>query len=322
MKLNMRRLVEAVTWTQLLNVVNCFTTNKHTRHEISRSFSFPRKLRVRDVKRNAETSTRSAGIDVSKWAKNAAVGMLVGFEILGMGTSLDSTKMAWAFDVPVKIASPSPQSSVDEAWALLKKYYVDPTFHGQDWDRVHDDARREAETVGNFNAIDHMTKSLGDKYTRLLSEPAYTKLSRFDLVGVGALLAPGDDGHLVVASPPMAGSSSLKQGVAKGDVVLFVNGKSTQGMSSFDVIDLVSGDNSPSIELTIKGEGGKGAEKVLTLQRQSAKVTDPVYSRMLPDSSTGYIRLSEFNSRSVGRVKEAVTSLQLQGATRFVLDLR
>ena len=39
-------------------------------------------------------------------------------------------------------------------------------------------------------------------------------------------------------------------------------------------------------------------------------------------TKTGYIKLSEFNAQCKRKVKEAITGLRRDGATRLVLDLR
>jgi carboxyl-terminal processing protease len=54
---------------------------------------------------------------------------------------------------------------------------------------------------------------------------------------------------------------------------------------------------------------------------------DPVIARLVtsdlaPDLNLGYIRLSQFNATATESVAESITSLQDQGATAYVLDLR
>jgi C-terminal processing protease CtpA/Prc len=125
---------------------------------------------------------------------------------------------------------------VEEGWGLLSKFYVDKTFNGQDWDAARTAANDKALKKGEFRALDDLTKSLGDKYTRVVTKDSYSKLARFDLVGAGVLFAPNDAGHMSIASPPMPGSSGFAAGLHKGDLVLSINGLPTDGMTSFDVI--------------------------------------------------------------------------------------
>jgi carboxyl-terminal processing protease len=179
-----------------------------------------------------------------------------------------------------------------------------------------------ANSEGGFSAVKALTKSLGDKYTRVLDADSYSKMSRFDLVGAGVLFAPDDAGRMSVSAPPMEGSSALAKGVHKGDLVVSINGRSTEGFSSFDVIDLVMADESPVVTLTLQDPNGSGAPRVVVLDRRVSAVADPVTYRMLEGTRTGYVRLQEFNSRCAVRVRDAVADLEAQGADRYILDLR
>jgi carboxyl-terminal processing protease len=208
---------------------------------------------------------------------------------------------------------------VEESWNLLKKFYIDRSFNGQDWNAVRIEANRRAVKLGSFKATVEMVKSLDDKYTRLVDAGQYTQLSRFDIIGAGVLLAPNDAGLMSVASPPMADSSALKEGIKKGDIITTVNGRPTDGLTSFDIVDLVMADRTPTLEVTVKAAGG--VEKKVVLDRKVAALRDPVTYRVL-DSGSGYIRLDEFNALCPTKLREAVERLKAQGVNRYILDLR
>jgi C-terminal processing protease CtpA/Prc len=72
---------------------------------------------------------------------------------------------------------------------------------------------------------------------------------------------------MVVASPPMDGSSAQKAGLKKGDFVTLVAGRDTAGMSSFDVVELVSQSESATLDLAVKS-AATGAERTLSLPRK------------------------------------------------------
>ena len=249
-------------------------------------------------------------------AASATAAVLLGSAIL---TSPAYSGTAFAVDpiTPEIVVNPT----VEESWALLKKFYVDKSFHNQDWDAVRGSANLRAQKSGGFDAIDNMAKSLGDKYTRVVDSGAYEAMSRFDLIGAGVLFSQDDSGSMIVASPPMKSSSAFKAGMKQGDHVVSVNGHPTAGLTSFDILDLVVASDLPTITVTI-GDGKEAAREVV-LERSSAKISNPVEYRLLNgQGKTGYIRLSEFNARCKDTMKEAVLSLQSQGAERFVLDLR
>ncbi len=72
--------------------------------------------------------------------------------------------------------------------------------------------------------------------------------------------------------------------------------------------------------MTLTVRDTAGAEREVTVERRSIE-TDPVRYELL-DNGVGYVKLSNFFSRSAERVEEAVTDLQEQGATALVFDMR
>lgn len=211
--------------------------------------------------------------------------------------------------------------TVDEVWTLVDKYALDRTFNNQDWTAARKEYGKSAGRDGGFKAAQKLVASLGDRYSRLLDDRVYSQMAKFDVIGAGVLIAPDDSGkQLVVNSPPMAGSSAEKRGVAKGDRVLEINGKSTKGMTAFDVIDLVMEDRSPTFRVTLQTPKEDSPREV-ELERSVAAIADPVQSKLLGDA-TGYLRIAEFNARSTSAVRDALTALRAQGATRFIVDVR
>jgi C-terminal processing protease CtpA/Prc len=79
-------------------------------------------------------------------------------------------------------------SALDEVWSLIYKYYIDRTFKMHDKYRLAFDQSNGEEQ--QTNQITEMVKSLGDKYSRMLSREMYTAIQRYDLIGVGVTLAP------------------------------------------------------------------------------------------------------------------------------------
>ena len=224
-----------------------------------------------------------------------------------------------------EVGPPVPLTSADvvtEAWGLLDKFYVDKSFNNQDWPGALERATTLASKQGSFKAIDSLAKSLSDKYTRVLDKEAYAQLARFDLIGAGVLFSPDENNRMSVASLPMEGSSAQKKGLKKGDLVLEINGQNTEGLTSFDVVDLVMASDDPVLELKIQDPSLEAPAHIVPLERKVASLPDPVSYRLIKGTKTGYIRLSEFNARCATRVREAVADLETKGAERYILDLR
>jgi len=183
-----------------------------------------------------------------------------------------------------------------------------------------------------MNLITKMTKSLGDKYSRVLDKNAYLAIQKYDLIGVGVTLMPNADKSIIVGAPPVAGSAADKAGLKLGDFVSAVNGIPTLGRTAFDIIDQISeNQNAATVTMTIRTQGrndlsGEGFTRDVTMDRAFAELRNPVTYKITENRSdgkkVGYIRISEFNSLVKAKVEEALIALKRDGANAFVLDLR
>lgn len=184
----------------------------------------------------------------------------------------------------------------------------------------------------SMQVVTKMTKSLGDKYTRILDAGAYEAIQKYDLIGVGATLMPNAQKQLIVGAPPVSGSVADKAGMKPGDYVVAVNGVATKGRSAFDIIDQIAENpNAKTVTMTVRTQGlddlaGEGFTRDLVLDRKFADVRNPIEYRISETRKDGtkvaYVRVAEFNSIVKAKLEEAVTDLEKQGANAYVLDLR
>ena len=102
---------------------------------------------------------------------------------------------------------------------LLDKYFLDRTFGGVDIKKV----KAQLEKAGPLTeeqaleASTKVVKSLGDRYSRVLSPSKATKLGKYDVTGVGMNLVISDDGTVKVGAVPPEGSDALQLGIGFGD---------------------------------------------------------------------------------------------------------
>jgi C-terminal peptidase prc len=105
-------------------------------------------------------------------------------------------------------------------------------------------------------AIVAMVKAVGDKYSSYI-EPAKAKEFKDDLngkfEGIGAYVEMVDGKFTITA--PIKGSPAEAAGMLPGDIVTAVDGKSIEGMSINDSIDLVKGEAGTLVKLTVLREG-------------------------------------------------------------------
>ena len=187
----------------------------------------------------------------------------------------------------------------------LNMYYVDETDPGE---------------LLNKGIIE-MLKSL-DPYTNYFPESRieeYKLMTKGQYGGIGALIRKS--GEYIMISEPYEGYPAQRAGLIAGDLIVAVGDKSTKGIKSTDISELLKGQPNTELKLTIKRYGEKENFEI-TLERENIKLKNVPYSGMVADS-IGYIRLSSFTEGAGRSVKEAFLSLKDSlGLKGIILDLR
>ncbi|KAL9181479.1 hypothetical protein ACHAXT_010284 [Thalassiosira profunda] len=276
-----------------------------------------------------------AGDFVGGIVRPAAVAAAVAFASLSLpppafaaDAGVTSTSNAQSTSTASKPAAPP---AFDETWTLVKKYALDQSYHGQNWDEAYakyakglDPASTDEERT--MKAASSLVASLDDKYSRVLDREAYARIQKFDLIGVGATLMPDQSTkEIIVGAPPVKGSAADQAGLQVGDVILAVNGVDNKGRTAFDIIDQISEDpNAGSVTFTVRS--GSDSPRDVTMAREFLQVKNPVSYRISETredgTKVGYVRIAEFNSLVKPSLEAALTDLESQGVDAYVLDVR
>lgn len=169
--------------------------------------------------------------------------------------------------------------------------------------------------------IDAMLESL-DPYTNYIPEEDIED-ARFMTTGqyggIGALIRTKDD--FVVIAEPYENSPAAKAGLMAGDIVIEVEGKSTEGKSTSDVVKVLKGTPNTPVKIKIRRPGvEEPLEKEII--REEIKVDNVPYFGMINDQ-IGYIKLTGFTREAGREVKDALTTLKENpGLSGVILDLR
>jgi carboxyl-terminal processing protease len=141
--------------------------------------------------------------------------------------------------------------------------------------------------------------------------------------GVGMVIQPQPDptakgGTKIVVLTPFEGTPSYKAGIRPGDVILSIDGKSTEGMDSAAVASMLKGPRATHVSVTMSREG---SPKPLVFDLVRDEVSRPsVDLAFLIRPGVGYIHVTNFmetTSREVGDALE-----QFGDINGLVLDLR
>jgi len=173
------------------------------------------------------------------------------------------------------------------------------------------------------NSIRGMISEL-DPHSGYLDEEEFKSLRESttgEFGGLGIQVGMKDSVLTVIA--PIDDTPAKRAGLEAGDKIIRINGELTQDMDLEAAVKLMRGKPGTDIDLTIAREGEKKPLE-FTITRAIIK-TDSVRSEML-DSGLGYIRVSQFQSRTVDQMHDALDELVKENDGKplkgLVLDLR
>jgi carboxyl-terminal processing protease len=170
--------------------------------------------------------------------------------------------------------------------------------------------------------IDAMLETC-DPYTNYISE-AEMEGYKFQVTGnyggIGAVIRPVDGKVTVIST--YAGFPAQKSGLEAGDVLLFIDGKSTSGRNSDEVSDILRGSPGTSVMVKYKKPFDE-KEYEIAILREEIKIDNVPFFGMV-NENIGYIVLTQFTENCGRNVANALEKLkeqnpQLKG---IILDLR
>jgi carboxyl-terminal processing protease len=176
-----------------------------------------------------------------------------------------------------------------------------------------------------------MLAALEDPYAEYYSPDQAKEMDRQVqgmLSGIGAQLQLKEKKLVVVT--PLDDSPALKAGVQAGDVILAIDGRSTEGLAVADAVKLILGPKGSKVKLKISREGSEETE--LTITRAQLTLPTVLGFRRGPDShwdyfldaeqKIGYVRITQFAGETAADLRTVVEKLKAKGLKGLILDLR
>jgi carboxyl-terminal processing protease len=136
--------------------------------------------------------------------------------------------------------------------------------------------------------------------------------------GVGMTVAPREGKTVVIA--PFVGTPAYRAGIRPGDVVMKVDGKPCDGLTSSEVADMLKGPKGTQVVITI-GREGYEEELVFKIIRDEIP-RHGIDNALLLKPGIGYIRVAQFNETTEEELAEAIRKLGVDSLQGLVLDLR
>ncbi|MBX2862312.1 MAG: PDZ domain-containing protein [Leptolyngbyaceae cyanobacterium MAG.088] len=219
----------------------------------------------------------------------------------------------------------SPKEVIDEVWQLIDHEYVDETFNDQDWQAVRTDYlnRDYLDSGAAYEAIREMLDSLEDPYTRFMDPQEFRNMqidTSGELTGVGIQISQEEETEEIVVVSPIEDTPAFEAGIRSGDVIVGIDGQTTEGMDLSDAVNLIRGPVNSEVTLTVLRDD---EEINFDLVRARIEI-HPVRFAYHPEQEggVGYIRLTQFSANAATEMREAIQELELRDVTGYVLDLR
>jgi len=203
------------------------------------------------------------------------------------------------------------QKHIDARLALLEIYikYIQNNYK----DKVDVDIMLDGAFKGAMEA-------LGDPhsvyYTDVEDAESFSSAVENTFEGIGVQIQLNGAGKVEVVMP-IAGSPAQKAGVATGDIITAVDGKSTEGLTLNEVSQMLRGPKGTKVKVTVVRSG-----KELNFDIVRDTINENCLEYTLTEENIGYIVMSGFDADASTEFIAAYEDLLTQGAVSFVLDLR
>jgi carboxyl-terminal processing protease len=169
-------------------------------------------------------------------------------------------------------------------------------------------------------AINGMLESLDDPYSDYMNEKeakSFHESISSSFEGIGAEIQEQNSKITVVS--PIKGSPAEKAGIKPNDIILSVNGKSLEGMSSSEAVMLIRGKKGTKVELLISR--GTDSEPIKVQIVRDTIPLETVYPEMLKDG-IAKIQVTSFSDNTAKELSSALDDMKKKGMKGLILDLR
>ena len=137
--------------------------------------------------------------------------------------------------------------------------------------------------------------------------------------GIGASLQQDDDSKAVTILHVYDGSPAQESGLQEGDVIISADSYEAASMDLTEFVNHIRGEEGSQVHLVI-ARSGEAENLEFDITRKNLVL--PTVSSQMLENHTGYIQVTEFTEHTAEQFEEALDSLQGDGMTALIVDLR
>jgi carboxyl-terminal processing protease len=190
-----------------------------------------------------------------------------------------------------------------DVYAVVEQNYAEPVNP--------DKAIYNGAIPGMLHVLDPHSNFFDPKAYSLLRED-----QRGKYYGVGMTVGPRNNKVIVIA--PFVGTPAYRAGIRPGDIIIAVDGKPTDNMSTSDVADLLKGPKGTTVHITMLREGVDKPLEFTVVRDEIPRYSVDLHFLIRP--GIGYMHVTGFNETTDKEVQDALDQMgDLKG---LILDLR
>jgi carboxyl-terminal processing protease len=190
-----------------------------------------------------------------------------------------------------------------DVYSIIEENYAEPVNP--------DKAIYNGAIPGMLHSLDPHSNFFDPKSYALMRED-----QRGKYYGVGMTVGPRNNKVIVIF--PFTGTPAYKAGIHPGDVIIAVDGKSTENMVTGDVADMLKGPKGTTVHISISREGVEKPMEFTLIRDEIPRYSVDVHFLIRP--GVGYLHVTGFNETTEEEVAKALDDFgDLKG---LILDLR
>ena len=167
-----------------------------------------------------------------------------------------------------------------------------------------------------------MLSSLDDPHTSYFNESEtenFNEIMNGSYKGIGAEITVDSNNNIIILSV-FRNSPAYESGLKYNDKILEVNGKSTKGLTTTEVVSLIKDENKKTADIKIERDGKtlnfNVEKRVVTIESVESKTFDRNGKKI------GYVLINNFANNTYEQFKKQISNMEAESISGLIIDVR